>query len=70
MYRVVTTYRNGTARPIVEAGPWHPSRKDAELWAELLRASGYHVSIESQHVKLQDGDDDSSDLAAALANMA
>lgn len=69
MYRVKTIYRNGTDRPIIERGPWHDSRKDAEHWAEQLRAAGYAVSIESQNIK-SGGDDDNSDLAAALAGMA
>ncbi len=67
MYRVVTTYRNGTDRPIVERGPWHPARQDAEHWAELLRQSGYVVSIESQRGHVAE---DNSDLASALASMA
>jgi hypothetical protein len=71
MYRVKTTYRSGIDRPIIEHGPWHESRKDAEHWAELLRASGYTVSIESQNIHTGGGgDDDNSDLAAALAGMA
>ncbi len=71
MYRVKTTYRTGTDRPIIEHGPWHDSRKIAEHWAEQLRAAGYAVSIESQNI--QNGgsdDDDNADLAAALAGMA
>ncbi len=68
MFRVVTTYRNrGSTRPIVEHGPWHPSRRDAELWAELLGNAGYRVEIESQHGRI---DSDNSDIAAALAGMA
>lgn len=72
MYRVKTTYRNGTDRPIIERGPWHDSRKDAERWAEMLRAAGYAVSIESQNIHSGGGggDDDNADLAAALAGMA
>jgi hypothetical protein len=45
-------------------------RKDAEHWAELLRAAGYAVTIESQNVQSGGRDDDNSDLAAALAGMA
>jgi hypothetical protein len=69
MYRVKTTYRNGTDRPIIEYGPWHDSRKNAEHWAELLGAAGYVTSIETQNVGSNMGDDN-SDLAAALAGMA
>ena len=67
MYRVITTYHNGSTRPIVEPGPWHPARKDAELWADLLSNAGYRVEIESQHGRI---DSDNSDLAAALSSMA
>jgi len=70
MYRVKTTYRTGIDRPIVEYGPWHESRKVAEHWAEMLSASGYAVSIESQNIHSGSGDDDNADLAAALAGMA
>ncbi|MFN4325412.1 MAG: hypothetical protein ACK4FP_05940 [Azonexus sp.] len=67
MYRVITTYRNGTERPVIEKGPWHPSRQHAEYWAEQLRLSGYVVEIESQGGPAKE---DNSELAAALANMA
>ena len=71
MYRVKTTYRTGTDRPIIEHGPWHDSRKIAEHWAEQLRIAGYAVSIESQNIHAGGGgNDDNSDLAAALAGMA
>ncbi len=71
MYRVKTSYRSGTDRPIIEHGPWHDSRKIAEHWAEQLRAAGYTVSIESQAIQNGGGDDDdNADLAAALAGMA
>ena len=69
MFRVKTTYRNGTERPIIEHGPWHPTRKEAEYWAETLRDFGYVVEIESQHGKIE-AKDDNADLAAALAGMA
>jgi len=67
VYRVVTSYRNGTDRPIIEHGPWHPSRQHTEYWAEQLRLAGYTVEIESQAGKVAD---DNSDLASALASMA
>lgn len=67
MYRVVTRYRNGTDRPIVEHGPWHPSRQHTEYWAEQLRLAGYIVEIDSQGGKVAD---DNADLASALASMA
>jgi hypothetical protein len=68
MFRVVTTYRNGTERPIVEKGPWHPSRQHSEYWAEQLRQAGYIVEIESQAGLAPK--DDNADLASALASMA
>ncbi len=67
MYRVVTIYRDGSTHPIIERGPWHPSRHDAEFWAEQLREAGYAVNIESQRVG---GADDHAELASALASMA
>lgn len=67
MFRVITTYRNGIARPIVEKGPWHPSRQHTEYWAERLQQAGYIVEIESQGSAVSN---DHSDLAAALASMA
>lgn len=71
MYRVKTSYRTGTDRPIIEHGPWHDSRKVAEHWAEQLRIAGYAVSIESQTIRSGgNDDDDNADLAAALAGMA
>ena len=71
MYRVITTYRNrGSTRPIVEHGPWHPSRQEAERWAELLADLGYRVEIESQHGRPESADSNDSDLAAALSSMA
>jgi hypothetical protein len=72
VYRVKTTYRSGTDRPIIERGPWHDSRKVAEHWAEQLRIAGYAVSIESQNIQTggSGDDDDNADLAAALAGMA
>ena len=45
MYRLITTYRCHAARPVIERGPWHSSRKDAELWADMLREVGYGVEI-------------------------
>jgi hypothetical protein len=67
VYRVVTSYRNGTDRPIIEQGPWHPSRQQTEYWAEQLRLAGYIVEIESQAGRVAD---DNADLASALASMA
>jgi hypothetical protein len=67
VHRVITRYRNGTGRPIMERGPWHPSMEVAQNWQDLLRAMGYFVDIESQHVA---GGNDNSDLANALSSMA
>lgn len=67
MYRLITTYRCHAARPVIERGPWHTSRKDAELWADMLRDVGYGVVIETQHGAVQE---DNSALADALASMA
>ena len=73
MYRVVTKYRNGTARPVVERGPWHVSHKTADYWADLLRGQGYDTSVESDNGLIHGsggGASDNSDLADALAGMA
>lgn len=67
MFRVITTYRNGGTHPVIERGPWHPNRDNAELWAELLRGAGYVVRIESQFNAVSE---DNSALADALASMA
>lgn len=71
MFRVVTKYRNGTARPVVERGPWHPSRDIAEQWANTLRQHGYLTHLESQGGMIN-GElaNDNSDLMAALSSMA
>lgn len=71
MFRVVTKYRNGTARPVVERGPWHTSRQTAEEWADTLRHLGYVVHVEAQHGLVDGGaKDDNAMLADALASMA
>lgn len=75
MYRVVTQYRNSTARPVVERGPWHPTRKIADDWAQTLRQHGYVAHVETQGGLLDagmagGGAEDNSDLMAALSSMA
>lgn len=73
MYRVVTKYRNGSTRPVVERGPWHASRHTAEDWAERLRQHGYTAYVESQNGLIDAGggsNDDNADLMSALASMA
>lgn len=70
MYRVVTKYRNGTARPVVERGPWHTSLKTADYWADLLRSQGYDTSVEGNNGVLPGNADDNRALADALSSMA
>ncbi len=71
MFRVVTKYRNGTARPVVERGPWHPSRDTAQQWADALREHGYLTHLESQGGLIDSGlANDNADLMAALSSMA
>lgn len=72
MFRVVTQYRNGSARPVVERGPWHTSRETAENWADILREHGYAAHVETQNGLLDAGAgaNDNSDLLDALASMA
>lgn len=67
MFRVITTYRTGGPYPVVEKGPWHPDRQNAETWADRLRTLGYVVRIESQFNAISE---DNSSLADALASMA
>jgi hypothetical protein len=66
VHRVITRYRNGTGRPIIERGPWHQSIDTARDWQALLREMGYFADLESQHVESHDNDD----LANALSSMA
>lgn len=73
MYRVVTKFHNGSPRPIVERGPWHPTRHIAEDWALALRQHGYVAFVEAQNGMIDAGGgaaDDNSDLLDALASMA
>ncbi|WP_415034146.1 hypothetical protein [Azonexus sp.] len=72
MYRVVTTYRNGSPRPVVERGPWHVAQKTADDWAQILRALGYAVHVEAQNGMIDAGGEagGNDDLMAALASMA
>ncbi len=66
MHRVVTKYKNQQGQLVVEYGPWHSRRADAEAWADTLRAHRYQVEIESLH----NFDPAASDLAQALSSMA
>lgn len=69
MYRVVTKYLDRRRHWIVEHGPWHESRSDAEHWAEMLRWHGYQSEVEGQHGLIADQHGDHA-LHDALANMA
>lgn len=71
MHRVITKRFDHLGHWIVESGPWHVSRNDAEHWADILRQLGYHARVESQHALLDnDGAADNDDLHNALMNMA
>ncbi len=71
MYRVVTKYRNGSSRPVVERGPWHVAKKTADDWADALRNHGYVAFVEAQNRGLDsEGGSSNDDLANALASMA
>ncbi|HJW26804.1 MAG TPA: hypothetical protein VJ576_18040 [Rhodocyclaceae bacterium] len=69
MHRVITKFRDRHGQVIIERGPWHPSREDAERWADLLRSFGYQVQVES-HGNQLGGGADHQDLAKALSSMA
>lgn len=69
MFRVLTKRFDHRDRWIVEAGPWHDKREDAEYWAELLRNIGYSVEVDAQH-GLVAGPGGNDDLMDALSSMA
>lgn len=67
MHRVITKFRDRHGQVIIEKGPWHPSRDEAERWAEILRDRGYQVELESHGAGAGASD---HDLAQALSSMA
>lgn len=69
MYRVVTKRFDHRDKWIVEPGPWHTARHDAEQWAETFRALGYNAEVEGMRGQVSDGYDNDA-LSDALANMA
>lgn len=69
MHRVVTDTRDHRGNRILEAGPWHATKEDAEHWAEVLRAIGYKVHVERMNGELGGGPADDA-LAHALSSMA
>ena len=69
MYRVVVKRINHRGIRIIEPGPWHATRPDAEFWAKLLGDYGYHVEVESQRGALPSHDPD-DELRNALSSMA
>ncbi len=68
MHRVVTKYKDRFRNVVIERGPWHPSREEADRWAGLLRAAGYQVEVESRGG--EESGASNADLASALASMA
>ena len=69
MYRVVTDIRNHRGQRVLEPGPWHPKKEDAEHWIEVLQALGYKTHIERMNGNIAGGAADDG-LAHALENMA
>ncbi|QRM19969.1 hypothetical protein GBK02_11425 [Dechloromonas sp. TW-R-39-2] len=69
MFRVLTKRFDHRDRWIVEAGPWHNKREDAEYWAELLRNVGYSVEVDAQHGLVADsgGNDELMDALSSMA---
>lgn len=53
-YRVVIRRIDHRGKRVVEFGPWL-SRYEAEEWAELLRALGYHVDVEGMQGRVIGG---------------
>ena len=48
MYRVVTKLKiqtRGLQRIQVDAGPWQPSEKAAQRWAEVFKATGHYYAV-------------------------
>jgi len=69
VYRVVIKRINHRGIRVVELGPWHVARADAELWADMLGECGYHTEVESQRGGWQPHEQD-NELADALSSMA
>lgn len=69
MHRVVTKYFDHRGNWIIDSGPWHISREDAENWASILRHLGYAATIETQGGKILEAHEH-DDLKEALASMA
>ncbi|MBS1189258.1 MAG: hypothetical protein H6R10_1050 [Rhodocyclaceae bacterium] len=71
MHRVITRFRDRHGKIITEHGPWHPTRAEAEYWADLLEVLGYHTEVETQgEYREGAGEDQDQDLAKALSSMA
>lgn len=69
VHRVVVRRHDHRGNLVVEAGPWHVSRSNAENWVEILRYMGYQARVESIHGGQVIGQDD-DDLQQALSHMA
>ena len=67
---MITKYRCGKPRPVVERGPWHTSSEVAHFWADTLRNLGYTTEVEQGLGARETTPAGDSDLAAALASMA
>lgn len=52
MHRVVVRRFDHRGKLIVETGPWHVDRGDAENWAAILRYLGYDARVESMHGRI------------------
>jgi hypothetical protein len=71
VFRVITKYRCGKPRPVIERGPWHTSSEMAHFWADTLRNQGYTTEVEEGlGSKMPGSDSSNADLAEALAGMA
>lgn len=57
MHRVVVRRFDHHGNLVVEAGPWHASRSDAENWAAILRYLGYDAWVESMRGGILDSTD-------------
>lgn len=53
MWRVVFHERRGYRVHLERTGPWLPSKKMAQQWAEWFGSMGHHVALQDQYGNLE-----------------
>ncbi len=53
MWRVVFYERRANRVHVDKTGPWLPTKKLAQQWANWFGALGYHVALQDQYGELQ-----------------